>query len=65
MTTILSIKQIRVLNDLTQKEMAELLGMSEFAYRRRETGESKWSLDDIVKIKKHFEINIDNLKEVQ
>lgn len=61
----LTIKQLRVLHDLTQESMAEILGIHTQTYRKKETGVSKWTLDDVVAIKKHFKINIDDLKETQ
>lgn len=65
MANKLSIKQLRVVNNLTQFEMAEILDISITSYSLKELGKRMWSFDEIVRLKKYFNIKIDDLIEVE
>jgi transcriptional regulator with XRE-family HTH domain len=52
------IKEIRLNNNLTRKEMAEILNIAYNNYLRCERGELNVSLKSIKKLKEHFK-NID------
>jgi len=58
-----SIKQIRGFNSLTQRKMAEKLGMAHSTYSQKENGHLKFTLEDLIKVKTVFGIAIDDLKE--
>lgn len=55
------IKQIRLENNLTRKEMAQILNINYNNYLRCERGELNVSLKSIKKLKKNFK-NIDTNK---
>lgn len=43
----LTLKQVRLMKGLTQKELGELLGLTEKAIHRREKGEVQWNLIEV------------------
>ena len=53
----LTLKQIRLLKGLTQKELADLLEMPMYAIQRRETGHTKWTIDEVAKLVEKLEID--------
>lgn len=59
-----SIKKIRKYNDFTQKEMAEKMGIAYSTYTQKEQGVMQWQIADFIMIKKLFDINIDELEEI-
>lgn len=61
----ISIKQIRGYNSLTQKEMANMLGIPYSTYAQKESGYLKFTLEDLIKVKNAFGIPIDDIKEAQ
>ena len=61
----LTIKQYRQLNGLSQKEMAKVLGVTQGTYNQKEMGKIKWSMQDIIDIKKHFKLtSFDDIGEL-
>ncbi len=58
----LSIKQIRVGLDMTQKEMADFLNISELTYSRKEKGINEFYFSEIDKICKLANLSIDKVK---
>ena len=52
------IKQIRLENNLTRKEMAEILNLNYNNYLRCERGELNVSLKSIKRLKERFKIDI-------
>ena len=52
------LKGLRAEHDLSQEEMAKLIGISLSSYQRKETGESQFSLNEAYKISQIFNKNI-------
>lgn len=59
-----SIRQIRLFHELTQKQMAEILGIATVTYQKKEQGVVRWTLRDIARIKNKFNLDINLLKEL-
>jgi transcriptional regulator with XRE-family HTH domain len=55
------IKEIRISQDLTQKEFAKLIGVSERGIQRYEAGERKPTLDILISILDNVDISADYL----
>ena len=55
------IKEMRALCHLTQREMAEKLGISQPSYIRYENGSSEPTLENLVKIAEIFDVSTDFL----
>lgn len=53
----LTLKQVRLMKGLTQKELGELLGLTEHAIQRRENKKVKWSLDEVSLLCKKLKID--------
>lgn len=64
MPELLTIKQHRVMKGLTQREMAQLLGITQATYSAKESGKVKWTIPDIVIIKRLFDCKADDLAEM-
>lgn len=58
----ITIKQIRVGLNMTQKEMAEYLGISTGSYIGRENGELKFSFEEVKKICEKAGVSLDLVK---
>ena len=58
----LTIKQIRIGLGLNQDEMAEKIGLSCPTYQRKESGASKFYIDEVIKICELANISIDKVK---
>ena len=48
---------------MTQKDMADLLGISVMTYKRKESGEYPFNQDEMFKIAELFNVKIDELFE--
>lgn len=59
----LTIKQIRLLNGLTQEKMALKVGMKLETYKRKEQGKSGFSFSEVLKICSLFDIPINKIRE--
>ena len=46
---------------MTQKDMADLLGISVMTYQRKESGEYPFNQDEMFKIAEYFDVKIDDL----
>lgn len=55
------IKELRIANNLTQKEVANFIGMSLMAYAHYELGDRQPSLDTVNKLCDLFEVTSDYL----
>lgn len=55
------LKQLRVINNLKQKEMAELVGMTHRTYRAKENGERSVSLEEALRIAEVFGKRIEDI----
>lgn len=51
----------RKLNKVTQREMANLLGMAQPSYIRYENGTAEPNLENVVKIADYFDVSVDYL----
>ena len=56
-----NLKHFRQMNALTQKQMADCLGMSERGYRNYEIGQREPNLSDLVKIADLLNVSLDAL----
>ncbi len=57
------IKELRIENNLSQKQLAEILNISHKTISHWESGYTEPSLQAIVQIKKHFNISYEDLLE--
>lgn len=55
------IKQLRIDRDEKQEVVAKVLGMSRTNYTKMERGQSKFSIDTIVRLANHFDVDCDFL----
>jgi len=60
-TVNFKLKSLRVMHDLTQEELAEILEMHEVTYNRKEKGLSKFYLDEAKKISNYFGESIETI----
>lgn len=58
-----AIKRIRILNSITQQEMADALGISPATVSHWETGRRKPNVDDLIAISRYFGCKVDDLIE--
>ena len=56
-----NIKAIREDNDLTQKQMEQLLNVSQNTYSQYETGKIEWTASSLVIIAEYFHVSVDYL----
>lgn len=56
-----NIKAIREDHDLTQKQMANLLNVSQNTYSQYETGKIEWTASSLVIIADYFNVSVDYL----
>lgn len=60
-------KELRVLrakHDLTQKDLAQKLGVGKSAYCRKENGENAFSLEEVAKLKKIFSLTAEEVVKI-
>lgn len=55
------VKDLRKQNNVTQKALAEYLGIAEVSYQRFEYGTSSLKLENLVKLADYFEVSLDYL----
>ena len=55
------LKGLRIENNLTQKEIANIIDVSERTYSRYETGDREPKIDTLIKIAEYYKIPIDIL----
>lgn len=55
------IRDLRNDNDMTQKELSEILGMSQTGYSKYETGENDIPTEILIKLSKLYNVSIDYL----
>lgn len=53
----LTMRQVRGITGLSQKEFAEKIGMTMSALVRRECGKTKWTLEEVHKVCLAFDID--------
>ena len=63
------LKELRKEGNLTQKEVAERMGMNYFTYRNKERGEKRFNIEDVLKLSEIFGLSTDiiikNILEVE
>lgn len=52
---------LRMRNNLTQKELADLLNISEKQYGFKERGKSEFLMSEMFKISNYFDLSIENV----
>ena len=57
----LRIRDLREDNDLTQKDLAKLLGCTQQTYSRYETGEITIDINSLIKLTKFYKTSLDYL----
>lgn len=57
----LRIRDLREDNDLTQKDLAKLLGCTQQTYSRYETGEITIDINSLIKLAKFYKTSLDYL----
>lgn len=62
---LISVKAARVNAKLTQEEVAEKLGLSLNGYKRKENGERRFYVDEIVQLGVILGVKLENFCEVQ
>jgi transcriptional regulator with XRE-family HTH domain len=55
------IRNLRIDNDLTQKQVADLLGVKQNTYSQYEIGVLRYPIDVLIKLAFHYETSIDYL----
>lgn len=60
-TTLFKLKSLRVLNNLTQEEMAEKLCVSKATYARKENGICKFNVEEISIIMSEFDVTFEEI----
>ena len=58
---IKNLKEMRKLNNLSQRQVAEYLGIAQPSYIRYENGKSEPSLENLVKLAELFDVSLDYL----
>lgn len=53
------LKDLRKESNLTQKEVAERMGMNYFTYRNKERGEKRFNIEDVLKLSEIFGLSTD------
>lgn len=61
MTFATNLKQFRMMFGLTQRHLAEFLGITERAYRNYELGRNEPSLSDLIRMADLFNVSLDRL----
>ena len=56
-----SIRDLRTDFDLTQKELAKILGMSQTGYSKYETGENDIPTEILIRLSNYYNVSIDYL----
>ena len=57
----MELKRIRLINDKTQKEVANAVGITQFTYSNYETGKTQPDFETIIKLANYFNTTTDNL----
>ena len=55
------IKRLRILNDCTQKEIAEYLEIKQNTYSLKERGDKKFTLEEGLKLAKYYNLTVEEL----
>lgn len=58
--TKLTIKQWRLLKELSQAEFAKIIGISTSSYQMKEAGKREWTGSELIKISKYLDKSLEN-----
>lgn len=61
---LMELKIARIRKELTQKELAEKLGMAEVSYNRKEQGIREFSREEIEKLALLLNLDMDKVNEI-
>ncbi|GMA48022.1 helix-turn-helix domain-containing protein [Tetragenococcus muriaticus] len=56
-----NIRSIREDNDITQRQVAELLNVSQNTYSQYETGKIEWTASTLIQLADYFDVSVDYL----
>lgn len=59
---MLTVRQIRLMNEVTQEEMANLLEITTQAYVNKETGKTRFYFDEIKKVSVRFNVPLTEIE---
>ena len=57
----MKVKEYRIIKGYTQKELASCLGMKQNTYSDKERGKTKFTIDEIKRLKEILEVTYDDL----
>lgn len=57
-----TIRQMRLMHEATQEECAQLLDITPQAYIAKELGKTRFYIDEVLKLCKHFDTDISDIK---
>lgn len=60
----MTLKEYRVKNGYTQKEMANFLNIKQNSYSRKENGRRQFTIDELLALEKVFKISISELLQL-
>lgn len=60
----MTLKEYRVKNGYTQKEMANFLNIKQNSYSRKENGHRQFTIDELLALEKVFKISISELLQL-
>lgn len=58
------LRAIRLYKEYSQNEMASILGISRKMYGFKENGKKDFTISDVVKIKNHLELSLDDINKI-
>ena len=59
----MKLKELREKNGITQKQIANFLGISQQAYNKYETNQNQPTIENLIKLANFYHISVDNLIE--
>lgn len=60
---MVTVRQVRLMNERTQEEFAKLLNLSTQAYINKEKGDTRFYFDEIVIIADEFNVDLDAFRK--
>lgn len=58
------LKSKRVLNGLTQEQIAYEIGINTKSYNLKENGKNRFSLDEVIKLSEILELNLEEINDI-
>ena len=62
--TFKHIRDLREDNDISQKQLAEYLGVAQNTYSQYETGKIEWTAPVLIKLSKFYQVSVDYLLDL-